>query len=226
MIVGIFNCSVDCVGNQTSFRRDCDYFAFKISLFLIPLCRKPDLIQKGLRPSINKIIFSPPFLVGNQTSFRRDCDLLNLFYIFLFDKVGNQTSFRRDCDPLLKFLNPNIFICRKPDLIQKGLRRISQPQNENFLPRRKPDLIQKGLRLNASSIRLLTCFSVGNQTSFRRDCDKSAMSNKVAKSVVGNQTSFRRDCDSVSSSRQYAVGCRKPDLIQKGLRQMPCLIRQ
>ena len=207
--------------------------------------RKPDLIQKGLRPPKVPLKFFVPALVGNQTSFRRDCDYhLNSF--------------------------PGLFWKRrKPDLIQKGLRPLkftflakpsksqeTRPHLEGiatfvpfFIPEkliscRKPDLIQKGLRLHSRKAHLLIhCswqetrphlegiateksilqifykLSVGNQTSFRRDCDFSSAVIFTPFVFVGNQTSFRRDCDSFSLFSFPFFICRKPDLIQKGLRQ-------
>jgi len=79
------------VGNQTSFRRDCD----------------PPNPRRG----------QMAFAVGNQTSFRRDCDVLfGASLPFPLVLVGNQTSFRRDCDLPLDIALFS-YSCRKPDLI-------------------------------------------------------------------------------------------------------------
>jgi len=59
-------------GNQTSFRRDCDY------------------------PS--KTCHTSTRHEGNQTSFRRDCDTVICERLTSNLPEGNQTSFRRDCD--------------------------------------------------------------------------------------------------------------------------------
>jgi len=104
------------VGNQTSFRRDCDYI-------LIPNISFPSLLvgnQTSFRRDCDLFGSSksslPTFLVGNQTSFRRDCDPNPREGVKWPLRVGNQTSFRRDCDIQL---NNNIIVVirRKPDLI-------------------------------------------------------------------------------------------------------------
>ena len=260
------------VGNQTSFRRDCDSFLVLFSFGSFFRSRKPDLIQKGLRPGkslIFNIFFilqetrphlegiatvfifaTPSFLfeqetrphlegiatknifnylqdnscVGNQTSFRRDCDETARSSVSTGSSfVGNQTSFRRDCDALTGQASVVPALCRKPDLIQKGLRlfrasilAFSRPQKG-----RKPDLIQKGLRLSGWQYQ---DGLVESQQETRPHLEGIAT---LLLSICIYITQQSRKPDLIQkglrplSSRVFVSAySRKPDLIQKGLRHI------